>query len=93
MPIEVHPSIFTHPGPWLRRNYVEPNHLTVRATASVLSVTSVQMSNLLNGKAALSADMAMRIEKAFGLSAETLMRMQTAYDFAQASEHTNEIVV
>ncbi|TDW65407.1 addiction module HigA family antidote [Novosphingobium sp. PhB55] len=71
MAIEVHPSIFTHPGPWLRRNYVKPNNLTVRATASVLGVTGVQMNNLLSGRAALSADMAMRIEKAFGLAAST----------------------
>ncbi|WP_443477977.1 HigA family addiction module antitoxin [Novosphingobium aerophilum] len=93
MAIKVHPSIFTHPGPWLRRNFVEPYHLTVQATATALGVTRVAMSNLLNGKAALSAEMAMRFEKAFGVSAETLMRMQTAYDLAQVREHADELVV
>lgn len=50
------------------------------------------MNNLLKGSAALSADMAIRFEKASGLSAETLMRVQTARDFAQAREHSDEII-
>ena len=51
------------------------------------------MSNLLNGKAALSADMALRFEKAFGISADTLMRMQAAYDLVQARSHEDKLVV
>ncbi|GFE73506.1 HigA family addiction module antitoxin [Novosphingobium sp. TCA1] len=89
MAITVHPSILTHPGTWLRRNIVEPYHLTVQSTATALDVTCATMNNLLNGRTALSAEMAMRFEKAFGVSAETLMRMQTAYDLAQLREHAD----
>ena len=61
--------------------------------AEKLRVTRQAMSNLLNGKAGLSADMAIRFEKAFGLRAETLLRMQAAYDLAQARAHEKDIKV
>ena len=51
------------------------------------------MSNLLNGNAGLSAEMAIRFEKAFGLKAETLVRMQSAHELAQARAHEDEIEV
>jgi len=51
------------------------------------------MSNLLNGNAGLSAEMAIRFEKAFGLKAETLMRMQAAHELAEARAHGDEIEV
>jgi addiction module HigA family antidote len=51
------------------------------------------MSNLLNGNAGLSAEMAIRFEKAFGLRAETLMRMQAAHELADARAHEDEIEV
>ncbi|BAK65731.1 putative plasmid maintenance system antidote protein [Sphingobium sp. SYK-6] len=51
------------------------------------------MSTLLNGNANLSADMAIRFEKAFGIKADTLLRMQTAYELAQAREHEQDIKV
>jgi addiction module HigA family antidote len=51
------------------------------------------MSNLLNGNAGLSADMAIRFEKAFGVKAETLMRMQAAHELAEARAHEDEIEV
>lgn len=92
MAIKVDPSILTAPGPWLRRNFMEPYHLTVQGTAAALGVNLATMSNLLIGKAALSAEMASRFEQAFGVSAETLMRMQTAYDLAQAREHSDELI-
>ena len=57
------------------------------------SLTRQALSNLLNGKAGLSADMAIRFEKAFGLRAETLLRMQAAYDLAQARAHEKDIKV
>lgn len=83
MAIKIHPSIRVHPGPWLKNNCIEPHRMTVTATAAHLKVTRVALSNLLNGKAALSPDMAMRFEDAFGIKAETLLRMQAAYDLAQ----------
>ena len=51
------------------------------------------MSSLLNGKADLSGEMALRIEKAFGVKMDTLMRMQSAYDIARTREREKEIRV
>ena len=51
------------------------------------------LSNLLNGHGRLSADMALRFEKAFGVKADTLLRMQLAYDLARLREHADEIKV
>jgi addiction module HigA family antidote len=67
--------------------------LTVTDVAERLHVTRQAMSNLLNGHAGLSADMAIRFEKAFGLKADTLMRMQAAHELAQARAHEDEIEV
>lgn len=62
---------------------VEPHALSVTDAAARLHVTRQAMSNLLGGRAALSAEMAVRFEKTFGLSADTIMRMQAALDLAQ----------
>ena len=78
MPIKLHPSFAVHPGPWLRAEIVAPHGLSVTAAAAKLHVTRQAMSNLLGGRAGLSAEMALRFEKAFGLSADTLLRMQAA---------------
>jgi len=84
MPIKLHDSFALHPGPWLRAEIVEPHGLSVTAAAEHLGVTRPAMSNLLNGHAGLSAEMAIRFEQAFGLSAATLLRMQSAYDLVEA---------
>jgi addiction module HigA family antidote len=83
MGIELHPSIIPHPGPWLRRAYLDHYGMTVTQMAEHLSVSRQNMSLLLNGHASLTAMMALRFEKAFGVSADTLLRMQAAYDLAQ----------
>lgn len=93
MTIKLHSSFAVHPGKWLRTEIVEPHGMNVSGLARHMRVTRPAMSNLLNGKAALSANMAIRFEKAFGISADTLMRMQSAYDLAQAREHGDEIAV
>ena len=93
MAIKLHKSFAVHPGEWLWHEIVEPAGLNVTAAAEQLHVTRQAMSNLLNGNASLSADMAIRFEKAFGLKAETLMRMQAAHELAEAREHENEIDV
>lgn len=72
-----------HPGDFIRTEIVEPAGLTVTAAAAALKVSRPALSSLLNGKAALSGDMALRIEKAFGVRMETLMRMQSAYQIAE----------
>ena len=63
------------------------------ALADHMDVARQSMSKLLNGRQGVSADMAIRFEKAFGLSAETLMRMQAAHELAQARAHEDEIEV
>ena len=93
MAIRLHPSMAVHPGPWLKRNITDYYGLTVTDAAARLHVTRQAMSNLLNGNSGLSADMAIRFEKAFGLKADTLMRMQAAHELAQAREHEDEIEV
>lgn len=84
MAIALHPSFAVHPGEWLRTEVVGPTGLTVTALAEKLGVTRQAMSNLLNANAGLSAEMALRFEQAFGLRAETLLRMQVAHDLAAA---------
>lgn len=93
MAIKLHPSIFVHPGPWLKAEIVEPFGMTVTDAAAHLGVSRQNMSMLLNGHAALSAMMALRFEKAFGISADTLLRMQAAYDLAQARGREGELDV
>ena len=84
MPITLYPSFAVHPGPWLRTEILEPHGLNVTVASQKLRVTRQAMSNLLNGNAGLSAEMAIRFEKAFGVRAETLLRMQVAHDLATA---------
>lgn len=93
MAVQIHLSMFVHPGPWLKRNIVDHFELSVTEVAERLHVTRQAMSNLLNGNAGLSPEMAIRFEKAFGLSAETMMRMQAAHELAQARAHEDEIQV
>jgi addiction module HigA family antidote len=93
MAIKLHNSFALHPGPWLRRNFIEPYGLTQVDAAEHLGVTRVALSNLLNGKAALSPEMAIRFEKAFGASAKTLLRMQSAHDLARVKDGIRAIKV
>jgi len=93
MAITLHPSFAVHPGPWLRAEMVEPHGLNVTVTAERLHVTRQAMSSLLNGRSGLSADMAIRFEKAFGVRADTLLRMQAAHDLAVARSHEDQILV
>jgi antitoxin HigA-1 len=93
MAITLHSSFAVHPGEWLRAEIVEPHGLSVTTTAEKLRVTRQAMSSLLNGKAGLSAEMAIRFEKAFGLRADTLLRMQAAHDLAGARAHERDIRV
>ena len=89
MPIKNPP----HPGDFIRTEIIEPAGLSVTAASAALQVSRPALSSLLNGKAGLSGDMALRIEKAFGVKMETLMRMQFAYDVAQTRKREKEIRV
>ena len=75
-----------HPGDFIRTEIIDAAGLYVTAAAGALQVSRPALSGLLNGKAALSGDMALRIEKAFGVKTDTLMRMQSAYDIARTRE-------
>jgi addiction module HigA family antidote len=72
---------------------LEPLDLSVTRAAEILGVTRPALSALLNGRASLSPDMALRIEKAFGPKMDTLLRMQTAYDIAETRDREGDIKV
>ena len=93
MAIKLSPTFAIHPGIWLREEIVEPNKVGVTDLAKHFGVSRQAMSSLLNGRVGLSADMAIRFEKAFGLKADTLCRMQTTHDLAAARMHEKKIKV
>jgi addiction module HigA family antidote len=82
-----------HPGDFIRTEIIEPAGLSVTAAAAALHISRPALSSLLNGKAGLSGEMALRIEKAFGVRMDTLMRMQSAYDIAQTRKRAKKIRV
>lgn len=82
-----------HPGGFVKTEVIEPLGLSVTAAADVLGVTRAALSALLNERADLSPEMAIRIEKAFGVPMETLMRMQNSLDIAEARKRAGGINV
>ena len=82
-----------HPGGFIKHEIIEPLGLSVTAAAEVLGVTRATLSTLVNERAHLSPEMALRVEKAFGVSMDTLMRMQNSYDIAQTRKREGEIRV
>lgn len=72
-----------HPGAFIRTEILGPLELTVTAAARVLGVSRPTLSSLLNGQADLSGEMALRLEKAFGVRMDTLLRMQASYDIVR----------
>ncbi len=82
-----------HPGPFLADELIVPLGLSVTEAARALGVGRQALSALLNGRAAVSADMAVRFEKAFGISAGLLIRMQAQYDLAEARKRAKDIKV
>lgn len=84
MSIQTHSSIYGHPGEWLRTEVIEAHSLGVTDAAKRLGMTDSELSTLLAGQSDLTGIPARRFEKAFGVKADTLMRMQAAYDLARA---------
>lgn len=82
-----------HPGLTVRHDCLEPLGLTVTAGAKVLGVTRQALNNLLNGKSGIPPEMAVRLAKAFGSSAETWLGIQLDYDLAQVRRCEKEIGV
>ncbi len=82
-----------HPGDLIRTEIIEALGLSVSKAAEVLKVRRATLSDLLHGKAALTPEMALRIEKAFGPDMDHLLRMQLTYDVAKTRLHARSIMV
>jgi len=82
-----------HPGGFVKAEILGPLGLSVTDAAVALGITRAALSAFVNERASLSAEMAIRIEKAFGVSMETLMRMQNSFDIAQAKARAGSIAV
>lgn len=93
MTIKIHPSFAIHAGEWLKTEIVEAHGVSINNLAKAFGVSRQSISALLNGRAALSADMAIRFEHAFGVKAETLMRMQARHELGKAREHEADLMV
>lgn len=93
MALTPHASFAIHPGAWLKTEVVEASGVAIGALARAFGVSRQALSAVLNGRAALSAEMAIRFENAFGVSADTLCRMQVAHDLAQARAHADALRV
>lgn len=82
-----------HPGLSVRHDCMEPLGLNVTRAAELLGISRKQLSDIVNGHAGISPDMAIRLDKAFGGDAGTWLRMQANYDLAQAMLHADQIKV
>ena len=82
-----------HPGFSVRHDCLEPLGLNVTEAAKCLGVSRKQLSDIVNCHAGIAPEMAIRLDKAFGGGADTWLRVQAAYDLAQAMEHADEIKV
>ena len=82
-----------HPGRIVRHDCLEPLGLSVTEGAKILGVSRQTLTKIIHGKSGISAEMAIRLAKAFGSTAETWVRMQASYDLAQARKHESNIKV
>ncbi|MCY4214111.1 MAG: HigA family addiction module antitoxin [Gammaproteobacteria bacterium] len=82
-----------HPGLSVRHDCLEPLRLSVTEAAKCLGVSRKQLSDIVNCHAGISPEMAIRLDKAFGGGAGPWLRVQAAYDLAQAMQHVDEIKV
>ena len=82
-----------HPGLSVRHDCLEPLGLSVTEAARKLGVSRKQLSDVINGRSGISPEMAIRLDKAFGGGAVTWLRLQAAYDLAQAMRHADQIKI
>ena len=82
-----------HPGHSIKDACLDPLNLSVTEAAKVLGVARHTLSRVINGQAGISPEMAIRLEKAFGSSAEMWLRLQTAFDLAEARRRQDDIKV
>jgi len=78
----------THPGNIIREDYLKPLAITISELASVLGVSRKTLSKILNGRGAITPDMALRLARAFNTTADLWLSLQKNYDLWQA-EHTS----
>ena len=83
----------SHPGDFVRTEILEALGLSVSKAADILNVRRATLSDLLHGKSGMSPEMALRIEKAFGMSMDTLLKMQAWFDGFTMRERADEISV
>jgi addiction module HigA family antidote len=83
----------SHPGEIIREEVIEELGLSIRRAADVLGVRRATLSDLLNEKAGLTPEMALRLEKAFGLSMDTLLRIQAWHDATRMREKADQVDV
>ncbi len=83
----------SHPGAFIRAEILDELNLSVSGAAEVLGVRRATLSDLVNEKAALSPEMALRIEKAFGVSMDTFLKMQAWFDTYTMREQADTINV
>ena len=83
----------SHPGDFIRTEVIEELGLSATRVAEILGIPRATLSKVLNGHAALSPEMALRIEKAFDIRMDMLLRMQAWYDASQMRARANEIEV
>lgn len=83
----------SHPGEFIREEVIEELGLSIGRAAEVLGVRRATLSDLLNEKAGLTPEMALRLEKAFGLSMDTLLRMQAWHDATRMRENADQVDV
>ena len=82
-----------HPGAFIREEILDELGLTVSEAAKVLDVRRATLSDLINGNAALSSEMALRIEKVFGVKMETLLNVQAWHDALTMRQRAGEITI
>ncbi len=82
-----------HPGSLIKTEVIAALGLSLSKAAEILQVRRATLSDLLHGKSALTPDMALRIEKAFGPEMDHLLRMQLAYDVSKTREHAKDISI
>ena len=83
----------THPGEILREEVIKVNNLTIIKAAELLKVTRPTLSNILNCKASITPNMAIRIEKVFGGNASLWLRLQATYDLRKAEKEFTESAI
>src|SRR6266852_1933629 len=82
-----------HPGDFIKTEILDELHLSVARAAEILGVRRATLSDLIHGKVTLSPEMALRIEKAFGVSMDMLLRMQAWYDSYTMRQRADDIAV